>query len=216
MPWYSDSSLNRLTMKAAHPANYPSFEASRREKVVDVWRSLGEPRVGEDELRQIQKALSREFVSAAAVISPATIARILVDEGAELRHPEIIEFDARWREARIENQAKALNSISRLTDAKALSLKQAEGLIKRLEKLRQRFDRTGDEQSRRLRRVAIEGRQAVLLRAKSRSLGDAEQLEQAEIGEWLRIWLQTPTLFEQWLELRKSSTDFQKKFSRQD
>jgi|SRR6185369_1264288 len=203
-------------MKAAHPANYPSFEASRREKVVDVWRSLGEPRVGEDELRQIQKALSREFVSAAAVISPATIARILVDEGAELRHPEIIEFDARWREARIENQAKALNSIGRLTDAKALSLKQAEGLIKRLEKLRQRFDRTGDEQSRRLRSVAIEGRQAALLRAKSRSLGDAEQLEQAEIGEWLRIWLQTPTLFEQWLELRKSSTDFQKKFSRQD
>jgi len=203
-------------MKAAHPANYPSFEASRREKVVDVWRSLGEPRVGEDELRQIQKALSREFVSAAAVISPATIARILVDEGAELRHPEIIEFDARWREARIENQAKALNSIGRLTDAKALSLKQAEGLIKRLEKLRQRFDRTGDEQSRRLRSVAIEGRQAALLRAKSRSLGDAEQLEQAEIGEWLRIWLQTPTLFEQWLELRKSSTDFQKKFSRRD
>jgi len=203
-------------MKAAHPANHSSFEARRREKVVDVWRSLGEPRVGEDELRQIQKALSREFVSAAAVISPATIARILVDEGAELRHPEIIEFDARWREARIENQAKALNSISRLTDAKALSLKQAEGLIKRLEKLRQRFDRTGDEQSRRLRSVAIEGRQAALLRAKSRSLGEAEQLEQAEIGEWLRIWLQTPTLFEQWLELRKSSTDFQKKFSRQD
>ena len=203
-------------MKAAHPANYPSFEASRREKVVDVWRSLGEPRVGEDELRQIQKALSREFVSAAAVISPATIARILVDEGAELRHPEIIEFDARWREARIENQAKALNSIGRLTDAKALSLKQAEGLIKRLEKLRQRFDRTGDEQSRRLRSVAIEGRQAALLRAKSRSLGDAEQLEQAEIGEWLRIWLQTPALFDQWLELRKSSSDFRKKFSEQD
>jgi hypothetical protein len=203
-------------MKAEHPANHSSFEARRREKVVDVWRSLGEPTVGEDELRQIQKAMDREFVSGVAVISPATIARILVDEGAELRHPEIIEFDARWREAMLENEAKGLDSISSLTTAKALSLKQAESLIKRLEKLRQRFDRTGNEQSRQLRSLVIEGRQAALLRAKSRSLGEAERFAQAEIGEWLRIWLQTPTLFEQWLELRKSSTDFQKNFDRQD
>jgi len=203
-------------MKAEHPANHSSFEARRREKVVNVWRSLGEPTVGQDELRQIQKAMDGEFVSGAAVISPATIARILVDEGAELRHPEIIEFDARWREARLENEAKGLDSISSLTTAKALSLKQAESLIKRLEKLRQRFDRTGNEQSRQLRSLAIEGRQAALLRAKSKSLGEAERFAQAEIGEWLRIWLQTPTLFEQWLELRKSSTDFQKNLERQD
>lgn len=202
-------------MKAAHPANHRSFEAHRREKVVDVWRSLGEPTVGEDELRQIQKALGK-FASAADVISPATIARILADEGAELRHPEIIEFDARWREARIENEAKETNSISSLTGAKALSLEQAESLIKRLESLRQRFYRTGDQQSMQLRSLAIEGRQAALLRAKSSSLGEAERLEQAEISEWLRIWLQTPTLFEQWLELRRSATDFQKKFSRRD
>jgi hypothetical protein len=203
-------------MKAAHPANHSSFEARRREKVVDLWRSLGEPTVGEDELRKVQKALGSEFASAAAAISPATIARILADEGAELRHPEIIEFDARWREARIENEGKGLNSISSLTGAKALSLKQAESLIKRLERLRRRFDRTGDEQSRQLQSLAIEGRQAARLRANSRSLGETERLAQAEIGEWLRIWLQTPTLFEQWLELRKSSADFQKKFSRQD
>jgi len=213
LPRYSDSSLNRLTMKAAHP-NHSSFEARRREKVVDVWRSLGEPTVGEDELRQIQKALGKE--PAPDVTSPATIARILADEGAGLRHPEIIEFDARWREAMIENEAKGLNSISSLTGVKALSLKQAESLIKRLERLRRRFERTRNEQSRQLRTLAIEGRQAVLLRANSRSLGETERLEQAEIGEWLRIWLQTPTLFEQWLELRKSSTDFQKKFSGQD
>jgi hypothetical protein len=201
-------------MKAAHPANHTSFEARRREKVVDAWRSLGEPGVGEHELRQIQRALGKD--PAPGVTSPATIARILADEGAELVHPEIIEFDARWREARIENEAKGLNSISSLTAAKALSLKQAESLIKRLEKLRRRFDRTGNEQSRQLRSLAIEGRQAALLRAKSRSFGEAGRLEQAEIGEWLRIWLQTPTLFEQWLELRKSSEDFQNKFSRQD
>jgi len=203
-------------MKAAHPANHSSFEAHRREKVVDVWRSLGEPVVGEDELRQVQEALGREFASAAAVISPATIARILADEGAELGHPEIIEFDARWREARIESEGKGLNSLGSLAGAKALSLKQAESLIRRLEKLRRRYDRTGDVRSRQVRSLAIEGRQAALIRAKSRSLGEAGRLEQAEIGEWLRIWLQTPALFDQWLELRKSSSDFRKKFSERD
>ena len=204
-------------MKAAHPANHSSFEARRREKVVDLWRSLGEPNVGEDELRRIQKAVGKEFAAAAGVMSPATIARILADEGAELRHPEIIEFDARWREAKIENEVKWRDSISSLAAETALSLKQAESLIKRLEKLRQRFDRTGNEQSsRQLRTLAIEGRQAAISRAKDRSLGEAVRLEQSEIGGWLRIWLQTPTLFEQWLELRKSSADFQKDFSRRD
>jgi hypothetical protein len=203
-------------MKAAHPASH-SFESRRREKVVDVWRSLGEPVVGEDELRQIQQALSKEFVAAERVTSPATIARIVADEGAELRHPEIIEFDARWREAKIKNESKGLDSISSLSAERALSLKQAESLIKRLERLRRRFERTRNEQSsRQLRTLVIEGRQAAITRAKNKSLAEAVRLEQAEICEWLRIWLQTPTLFEQWLELRKSSADFKKNFPSQD
>jgi hypothetical protein len=204
-------------MKAARPANHSSFESRRRDKVVDVWRSLGEPKVGADELRQIKKVLDKESVAAGGVTSPATIARILADEGAELRHPEIIEFDASWREAQIEKEAKGLNSVGSLTAEETLSLKQAESLITRLEKLRQRFERTGNKQSStQLRTLAIEGRQVAISRAKNRSLAEAVRLEQAEIGEWLRIWLQTPTLFEQWLELRKSSPDFKGKFSQQD
>ena len=204
-------------MKAARPANHSSFESRRREKVVDLWRSLGEPTVGGDELREIQKALPKEFVAATGATSPATIARILANEGAELRHPEIIEFDARWREAQIEKETKGLNSVSSLAAGRALSLKQAESLITRLEKLRHRFDRTGNEQSSmQLRTLAIEGRQAAVSRSRNRSLGEAVRHEQTEIAEWLRIWLQTPTLFEQWLELRKSSTDFKRKFSVQD
>ena len=203
-------------MKAAHPASH-SFESRRREKVVDVWRSLGQPAIGEDELRQIQNGLGKEFVAADGVTSPATIARILADEGAELRHPEIIEFDARWREAKIKNETKGLDIISSLLAEKALSLKQAESLMKRLERLRRRFDRTGNEQwARQLRTLVIEGRQAAISRAKNHPLGEAARLEQTEIGEWLRIWLQTPALFEQWLELRKSSADFKKDFPSQD
>lgn len=204
-------------MKAARPANHSSFESRRRNKVVDVWHGLGGPKVGADELRRIQKALDKESFVAGGIASPATIARILADEGAELRHPEIIEFDARWREAQIENEARRLNSVSGLTAEEPLSLKQAESLIMRLEKLRQRIEKTGNKQSStQLRNLAIEGRQVAISKARNRSLVDAVRLEQAEIGEWLRIWLQTPTLFEQWLELRKSSPDFKGKFSAPD
>jgi hypothetical protein len=201
-------------MKAQHLVYHSSFEASRRQKVVEVWRSLGEPAVGEDELRQIQTALETERLP--GVTSPATIARWLADEGAQLRHPEIIEFDAHWRAARFENEARGLNSLGSVASSKPLSLKQAEALIKKLEDLRQRSEAAGDEQSREVRSLAIEARQAAELRAKSKSLGESERLEQAEISQWLKIWLQTPALFEQWLELRQASTDFQKKFSRQD
>ena len=34
-----------------------------------------------------------------------------------------------------------------------------------------------------------------------------------EISEWFRVWLETPNLFNQWLELRRSSEAFKEKFS---
>jgi hypothetical protein len=98
-----------------------------------------------------------------------------------------------------------------------LHLKQAESLIKKLEKLRARFERTGDDETlRRIRTLAISARQAATLRFQSKALVDAERAEQSEIAEWFGIWLQTPNLFTQWLELRKASPDFKKRFSGQD
>ena len=54
--------------------------------------------------------------------------------------------------------------------------------------------------------------QAELL-ARDRKLSLEERAEQEEIVEWLKVWIQTPSLFADWLELRRRSTDFQKKFS---
>ena len=186
---------------------------NKREFVTSIWRSLGEPAVGEEELRRIQKAMDEAF-GQGGVSSPASIARILADEGAELKHPEIIEFDARWRESQIQLEAKKLDSLGTWSPESQLRLRQAESLIKRLEKLRRRLERNGDDQaSRQIRTLAIDTRRAAELRARRQSLAEAERAEQSEIAEWLRIWLQTPNLFEQWVELRKSSPDFKKKFS---
>ena len=213
MPEYPDSSLNRLTMKAAHPANHSSFEARRREKVVDVWRSLGEPRVGEDELRQVQKVLAKEVGAADNAASPAAIARILADEGAEMHHPEIIEFDARWREAKIRREADRFGNLERISSAKPMNREQAEALVNELESLRQQFAGEADgEALAELITFAANARRAAQSHAKDPTSDSIRRAEQLEVSQWIKVWIQTPNLFADWLALRKSSPEFRKRF----
>ena len=54
------------------------------------------------ELEQIQQALGKKF-GEGALESPAAIARVVADEGAVLRHPEVFTFDGKWRERRLMN-----------------------------------------------------------------------------------------------------------------
>ena len=185
---------------------------TRHELTIEVWVGLGRAAVGENELGEIQRAIAKRF-GAGAVDSPAAIARLLADEGAELRHPEIIEFDARWREARLAKDAADFSVFDRFDAAKALRLKQAETLIRKLEKLRQRFERAGDAQAlRSLKDEAVNARQTVQSLVKSENLNQRVRGEQGEITEWLAVWIRTPTLFAEWLELRKRSSDFRQRF----
>lgn len=200
-------------MKGTRQRNKNATAISRRDLIVSEWRRLGAASLGSDELIRIQQALG-EALGQHAVESPATIARELAHEGAELRHPEIIECDARWREAQIDNQLKTFGKVSALQTAEPLRLKQAESLIERLEHLRGRFERTRDDrQIAELTTLAIDARRAAVSRAKDLDLPIALRQEQAEIAEWLMVWLETPNLFQQWLELRKASPAFKEKFS---
>jgi len=186
---------------------------TKRALIIAVWESLDCTMVGEPELGEIQAALFRQL-GAGAEMSPAAIARVLADEGAELRHPEVIEFDARWREAKIEKESRQLQGLEELLMAKPLQLKKAAGLIKRLEKARQRAETSGNEAAlHHVHTLAVTGRQQAELLATDRKLDQQERAEQAEIVEWLKVWIQTPVLFADWLELRRRSPEFQKKFS---
>jgi len=200
-------------MKARRPDHHRDFESRRREKVVTTWRSLGEPDVGGEELRRIQQVLADDSVASPGVNSPAAIARILADEGAQLRHPEIIEFDAAWREAEIHREAAKLDGLDELLSESPMGLQEAESLIKGLEKMRVRSARAGDKESEiQVRTLAIEAREAAVSSSRNRVVDESVRAEQAELASWLGIWLQTPELFQQWLELRKSSPDFKQIF----
>lgn len=187
---------------------------TKRDLIIATWNLLDRSAVGEPELHQIQESLRRQFGDG-AVESPAAIARILADEGAELRHPEVIEFDAHWREKQIETgNAHDIAELDRLAAAKPLQLKHAETLIRKMEQLRERFERDGHGQAlRRLREDAVNARQAAQALAKRDQLSRRVRAEQIEIAQWLSVWIRTPKLFNEWLELRQRSPEFRERFA---
>ena len=186
---------------------------NKQEFIIAEWHRLGGKAIGRKELRRIQEALHEEF-GEGGVESPARIARVLADEGAELRHPEVIEFDAKWREEKIEKETSKFRGLERFLDTKPARLHEAESLIKKLEQTRQSSERNQDKMNaQHLRNIAINARQAAELLANDSTLNQTQRDEQAEVAQWLAVWLQSPSLFDDWLDLRRRSPDFRKKFS---
>jgi hypothetical protein len=177
---------------------------SREQLIVAYWKELGRPPVGGRELSAIQAELNQRF-GGNAINSPAAIARVLADEGAALRHPEVIECDVLWRAGQIRETEQRMPEVGGV-----LTLTQAEEWIGELEKLRIRED-PAEAQS--VRSMAIEARERAKRHARRTTLSQRQRAEQNEIAEWLGVWIKTPGLFEDWLELRRRSPDFRRRFS---
>lgn len=178
---------------------------TKRELIIEVWEDLDCESVGARELEQIQQAL-RERFGTGAWESPASIARVVADEGAALRHAEVFGYDFKWREENIA--ARILDGGVGFSD-----FQEALESFAKLEAKRQEFqsnnNREGLDQ---LRELVASSRQDSLLTARSKII-DAPRRQQAkEISQWLGVWLQSPELFADWLDLRRRSTEFQKRF----
>ncbi|MCA1816195.1 MAG: hypothetical protein LC746_07255 [Acidobacteria bacterium] len=182
---------------------------TRRELMIEVWEHLDCETVGAQELEEIMDAV-RERFDGGALESPAVIARLLADEGAELRHAEVLELDARWRTA--DEYAAVLRNVLKFSD-----FDQAAGSIRRLENLRRQFARKKDEEgSRRVRELALKGKRRAQMIAANKSVDRRKRAEKEEIAQWFTVWLQTPELFDDWLALRRRAPDFKKRFGAAD
>ena len=179
---------------------------TKRELITEVWSRLARGSIGETELREIQQSIREQFSEGE---SPAAIARVLADEGAKLRHPEIIELDARWREAKIERDSGKFNDLEEFLTGRPLGLKKAEALIRRLESIRKTSETAGDQMAlKQARDMAINAREVAESLAQGRMLDARERAEQAELAAWLKVWIQTPNLFADWLELTAKGAGF--------
>jgi len=182
-----------------------------RESIVKLWLALGRPPVDAQFLENVQRQLAKS--SGDPAIGPAEVARLLADEGAELRHPEIIEADVRWREPLVNSRMDKFAAVEPLSSGARVNIQGAGLLISKMEKLRQEFERDDDATGLdELRTLAADARQRAEAMGKNRKLNETVRSEQREIAEWLKVWLQTPMLFENWLELRQRSDEFRQKF----
>jgi len=178
---------------------------TKTDLIIEVWEKLDCENVGAVEIEAIEIAVEERF-GRGAVDSPMVIARLLADEGAELRHSEIMELYVK-RHARSPYDAMFFN-IMKLAD-----LGQTHGTIRNLENLRKKLAGENDKEGLRLlREKALNGKSRALEMAADQRLETTAKLENAEIAEWLTIWLQSPEIFENWVTLRQNSDDFKEKF----
>lgn len=170
----------------------------REDLILEIYERLDCESVGATELQQIQAEVE-DTLGSGAVESPAAIARLLADEGATLRHPEILEFDTQWR-------AKRLSDFNTLDFS---SLENAAAGLRKIEAWRKQFQA---QQLAQLNDFVVEVREELSLKALN-SKGDARaRAEAKEIAEWLSLWRNSPNLFADWLELRIESPGFKSLF----
>ncbi len=92
-------------------------------------------------------------------------------------------------------------------------LPEAAASLRRLENLRRKYTADGDKDGLRLvREKGREGRKEAIERARDKKRPAEERTRYAEIGEWLTLWMQSPDMFETWIERRLESEDFRRKF----
>ncbi|CAN5693502.1 hypothetical protein BH24ACI3_BH24ACI3_02200 [soil metagenome] len=172
--------------------------------MIEVWERLDCETVGKSEITAIENALTERFGSA-SVESPMKIARLLADEGAELRHAEIMTLYVERSENR-PYDSSMLNLLD-LTDltSTARSLRQVENLRRKYE------IEADDEGIRLLRKLVLDAKEDI-----RKNSGEAhnKRAQFVETAEWLTIWLGSPSVFENWLQLRIRSDDFIVRFGK--
>jgi hypothetical protein len=179
---------------------------TKRELMIEVWERLDCESVGAAEIEAVMEAVRGRF-GEGAVETPARVARLLADEGAELRHAEILELDARLRLAG-PYDAMFRNIL------KFSTFDEAAASLRRLDNLRRRFEKDDDREGlRRVRETVLKGKRRAQMIAGNPAVNERKRAEKAEIAEWFTVWLNQPSIFDTWLELRRRSPDFRARFT---
>lgn len=170
---------------------------TKHEMVLEIYDREAMGEVTAREIAIINQGLIEEYGEGGAM-APAEIARILVAEEIPVRFEQIFRM--------MTPTERYENLFDRLTEIE--SLRETEAAIRKIEELSKGFERQGDKTGMRYaRRAAQTAKKNAEERSRSERLTEKERREQAEIARWITVWLQTPGLFSQWLELRKATKE---------
>ncbi len=178
---------------------------NKQDLMIEVWERLDCESIGASEVEIIERIVDQTF-GAGAVDSPMAVARLLADEGAELRHSEIMDLYVE-REAETIYDAELRNLIN-IED-----LESAASSLQRMENLRRKYESEADDLGlRRLHEKAVRFKEMAHERSLKKCLDERGRLMNAEIAEWITHWLRTPQIFDTWIALRLRSEEFREWF----
>ncbi len=178
---------------------------TKTDLIIEVWEKLDCDSIGAAELEAIEAAVRGQYGDG-AVESPMRVARLLADEGADLRHSEIMElYLARASDRPYD---AALRNVIDTSD-----LRTARKSLRNLENLRRKYHSDKDKEGlRQVKELAVAAKNLALETASRENVSPDERELNAEIAQWFTIWLQTPGIFESWVDLRRGSKDFKDRF----
>ena len=179
---------------------------NKTDLMIEVWEKLVCESIGAAELEAIEVVVREEYGDG-AVESPMRIARLLADAGAELRHSEIMGlYLARASDRPYD---AALRNVIDTTDLRATRTS-----LRNLENLRRKYKADTDKEGlRHVKEIAIAAKDLAAETAARENVTAEERALNAEIAQWFTVWLQTPEIFENWVDLRCRSGEFRAKFA---
>ncbi len=176
---------------------------TKQEMVLEIYDREAMGEVTAQEIAIINQALVEEFGEGGAM-APAEIARILHDEDLPIRFEQIFRMES--PDDKYENLFGGLN--------KCGTLAEAESSLWQIDRLYREYQRAGDRKGvRYARQAGLRLKQITTALSQSTKLTGRQRSEMGEAAQWLNVWLQTPDIFDQWLELRKATAEFRKLFT---
>ncbi len=178
----------------------PAQRPTKKRLILEVARGLRVPRFTPAEVEQIRRQLVAQL-GAAGKTSPDYIAGVL--ETAGLRVVWSTRADT---EGRYEEEFHDLLHFA--------TLEEAEMCLVRLDELLRKFRAEGESAAaERVLEVARLGRRRAEMVARNPKVDAQKRAEKQEVLQWFKVWLDTPESFFDWLEVRKQSPDFQRRFA---
>jgi hypothetical protein len=175
---------------------------SKKQIILEYCRAKALERIGAEEMRALQNEL-RDRLGSNLRTSPSYIASVLRAAGKNVEYQD--RFTAPSME---EPYASRLRNLLQFHD-----FASAEASLRKLDEVYREYRQASD-------RVGIGLVRSLLQKGKLRAgslaanprVSRDKRAEKQEIAAWFRIWLETPELFFDWLELRKASDEFRRLF----
>lgn len=179
-----------------------AVRSSKKQLILESAAKLKRPSLGLSELRRVQQDLRQRLVPAKP---PALgyIASVLRAAGLQ------VEYEDRYTAPLITDRyAIRLEGVLRFDD-----LATAEAALRSLDAAYHCYRSSSDRDGASLvRKLVLHGKQRAGSLAGNARVRPEKRQEKREIATWFRVWLESPNLFFDWLELRKQTEEFRQLF----